>query len=70
VSRILINGKEVDTTSLVVDGIDTKDAPDFCDAYFSEGRFTDGTELTDDELWMLGDDHGDLLYEKVAGSLW
>jgi len=68
-SKILINGKEVDVDSLVVDGIDPKDAPDYCDAYFSEGCFKDGTEMSDDELWMLGED-GDLLYDHIIGTIY
>jgi hypothetical protein len=67
--KILINGKEVDTTSLVVDGLDITDAPDYCDAYFSEGCFKDGTEMSDDELWMLGED-GDLLYDHIIGTIY
>ncbi len=62
---IEINGKAVDITSLEVDGIDTRDYPDFSDAYFSAGSFEDGTELSDDELSQLRDDHSDLLYDKI-----
>jgi hypothetical protein len=62
---IMINGKAVDVTSLEVDGIDTRDYPDFSDAYFSAGSFEDGTELSDDELNQLRDDHSDLLYDKI-----
>jgi hypothetical protein len=64
-----INGKEVDMRSLEVDGVDTRDYPDFVDAYFSAGSFTDGTELSDDELNQLTDDHGDVLHELVYDSL-
>lgn len=64
-----INGKEVDMRSLEVDGVDTRDYPDFVDAYFSAGSFTDGTDLSDDELSQLTDTHGDVLHELVYDSL-
>ncbi len=62
---ITLEGKEVDTDTLEVDGIDTKDYPDFCDAYFSKGFFVDGTELTGDQLDQLGEHHREYLHEKV-----
>ena len=49
----IINGKEVDLKSLVFDGIDYEDAPDFCDAYISNAQFKDGTELSVEELELL-----------------
>lgn len=49
-------GKEIDYSTLEVDDINHRDAPDFTDAYFSYGEYTDGTQLTDDELNRLSDD--------------
>ncbi len=66
---ITINGKEVDVNSLQVDGVDTRDYPDFSDAYFSDGQFEDGSDMSDEELEMLRDEHGDLLHELVFDSL-
>ena len=57
--------KVVDTGSLEIDGVDGRDAPDFSDAYFSAGQFKDGTDMTDEELNELADEHPDLLYEKI-----
>ena len=48
----------VDLDSLVVDGIDHRDYPDFCDAYFSGGCYLDGTPLPDDVLEALSEDTG------------
>ena len=48
-----INNKTVDMSSIEIDGIDTDDYPDFCDAYISKAKFEDGTELTDTELELL-----------------
>ena len=59
-----INLSMVDYGSLEVDGIDTKDYPDFCDAYFCDGCYLDGTPLSDDILNLLSED-GDLVYEHT-----
>jgi len=65
----VINGKKVDTGSLELDGIDTKDYPDFADAYVAAASFEDGTPLTDDELQELHDKFPDFVYNKVVDSL-
>ena len=57
--------KVVDTGSLEIDGVDHRDAPDFSDAFFSAGKFKDGTDMTDDELIELADQHPDLLYDLI-----
>jgi len=57
--------KEVDHGTLEVDGIDASDYPDFADAYFSYGKYTDGTEMTDDELYQLADEDPGLLNDMV-----
>lgn len=64
---IIFNGKKV--VDLEVDGVDSRDYPDFSDAYFSYACYEDGTELTDDELNELTDKFGDVLYEKAYDSL-
>jgi hypothetical protein len=66
---IMVNGKEVDMRSLEVDGVDSRDYPDFSDAYISYATFTDGTELNDDEMNELNDTHGDLVHELVYDRL-
>ncbi len=62
---IKINGKEVNTKSIEIDGIDRRDYPDFVDAYASHAEFTNGEALTDDELDELTDKHSDLIQEKA-----
>jgi hypothetical protein len=52
-SRIVIN--------LEVNGVDSRDYPDFCDAYFSYAEWEDGTPLTDTELDRLTDERGDIV---------
>lgn len=60
---VMLNKKEVDMTSLEVDGVDPKDYPDFNDVFFSYGQFKDGTLLTDEELELLNERHGDLAWD-------
>jgi hypothetical protein len=59
----------VDYSSLVVGNIDTKDYPDFSDAYFESGYFLDGTELPDDILELLTED-SELLYDHVLRTIY
>jgi len=50
-----------------VDGIDTRDYPDFCDAFISEAWYKDTNgirELTETELDWLNEQH-DFVYEQV-----
>jgi len=57
-----INGKQVDVHSLEVVIPDTTDYPDFSDAYFGAGQYTDGTPIDDQDLDDLARTHGDLLH--------
>jgi len=60
--------KEVE--NLGVDGVDTKDYPDGCDAYFCEGwHIKEDRELTEDELISLGEDYPEVLNEMAYESL-
>jgi hypothetical protein len=61
--------REVDHSSLEVDGIDHSDYPDYVDAYFSYGKYMDGAEMTDDELSQLSDEDPDLLDTTVLDSI-
>jgi hypothetical protein len=63
----ILNGKNV--VNLQVDGVDSRDYPDFSDAYFSSGSYEDGTLLTDDELERLNDLAADVLWEMAYDSL-
>jgi len=57
-----INGKQVDVHSLEVVIPDTTDYPDFSDAHFASGQYTDGTPIDDQDLDDLARTHGDLLH--------
>ena len=43
----------VDYNTIIIDGIDMKDYPDFVDAYPDSAQYFDGTYLTEDELYIL-----------------
>ena len=63
-----LNGRKV--IDVEIDGVDTTDYPDFCDAYFSYAIFEDtGAELTDNELEQLTDENGDVINEMASGDL-
>lgn len=60
--------KEINYSSLELDGIDYNDAPDFCDAYFCYGEYTDGCELEDSVLEELS--CGDYKYEHIYNTVY
>ena len=64
-SHVIINGKQVDLGSVELDGVKSWDRPDYSDAYASAATFTDGTELTADELDELRDKHPDVINMKA-----
>jgi hypothetical protein len=61
--------KEIDFSSLQVDGIDTKDYPDFSDAFICYGEYTDGSPLEDVDLQALNDD-ASLIYKLVEQTIY
>lgn len=62
---VKVSDKEVDLNSIEVDGIDTKDYPDFCDAYVAYAEFIDGEPLNDTQLETLRDDYPEIVHEAV-----
>ena len=61
---MLLNGRKV--VDVEVDGVDTRDYPDFCDAYFAGAVYEDtGEELTDDELNELTDAYPEVVNEMA-----
>ena len=63
-NRCLIN-RIVDVSSLEIDGVDYRDAPDFCDAFFSAGQYEDGTKMSDEDLDALKENHPNLFYDLI-----
>ncbi len=71
VPTLTINIMKIDVNKLEniqVDGIDTRDYPDFVDAFISYAEM-DGVELTDEQLDELNDDYPDLIYDCVINHL-
>ena len=58
--------KKVDNVE--VEGIDTRDYPDFCDAFISYADYN-GIEMTDDQLEALNEDR-DFVYSAVENHLY
>jgi len=50
-----------------IDDIDTRDYPDFCDAYISEADY-DGVPMTDEQLEELNED-GAFVHEAIFDYL-
>jgi hypothetical protein len=57
--------KKID--NIEIDGIDTKDYPDFCDAYIVSADY-DGVPMNDEQLDKLNED-GDYVYEHIMDYL-
>ena len=63
-----LNGREVE--DIQVDGVDPRDYPDFCDAYFCSAVWVDtGKFLQDGDLEQLTDENPELLWEMAYESL-
>jgi hypothetical protein len=67
-TELELNGRTV--VDATIDGIDMRDYPDFCDAYFDSAFYEDGTALTDDELIELTDTNFDALHEAVYDTIY
>ena len=66
--------KKLDLNRLIVDvevdGIDTRDAPEFCDAYIQSAVWDDtGLALTEDELDLLNEED-DFVYQAVVDYIY
>ena len=56
--------------NIEVDGVDTKDYPDLCDAFIAYAEHKDETPLSDKELDELNNEYGDFVHEKAHESLY
>ena len=66
---VTVNNKEVDLGSIELFDVDTRDYPDFCDAYIGVATFVDGSELTEDECEKLQAACEDMISELAFESL-
>ena len=55
--------KQVLIKSIIIDGIDRRDYPDFCDAYITYAEWSDGSPLSDEDLEEFADENVDLTQE-------
>ena len=78
VSLPIVNLKDMETKKLklsevedlCVEGVNTRDYPDFCDAFFSSGwHIAENRELTEEELIQLSEDYPEELNEMAYQSL-
>ena len=53
---------------IVIDGLDTRDYPDFCDAFICDAT-VEGRKATDEELDQMNDD-GEFRYDQVMESVY
>ena len=66
-TEIFINNKLVDLNSLIIDGVNSYDYPDFTDAYIATGSYEDGTSIVDSDLDSLADMNPDLVNALANG---
>ena len=63
-----LHGRKV--VDVEVDGVDGRDYPDFCDAYFSYAVFEDtGEELDEEDMDLLNEVYPEVLNEMAYESL-
>lgn len=65
-----MNIKEINMKSLVVEDVDMRDYPKFCDAFISYAETVDGRELTEEELEALNLDNPELVLEAAHQTLY
>lgn len=54
--------------NIEVDGIDTRDYPDFTDSFIGYADYK-GKEMTDEQLDCLNDNYSDFVYEATMNHL-
>ncbi len=65
---LFLNGRPV--VDAEVDGVDSSDYPDFCDAYFCSAFYEDsGEALSDQDLELLQELFPEVLWDKCFDSL-
>lgn len=63
-----LHGRKV--VDVQVEGVDSRDYPDFCDAFFAYAVFQDtGEELDEEDIDLLNEVYPDILNEMAYDSL-
>lgn len=67
---VVINGKQVDVSSIEIDGVDKSQGYDdgTSEAYAVAAQFIDGTDLTERELDMLTDKYSDVIHDLAVDT--
>jgi hypothetical protein len=66
--QLILNDRLV--VDIEVDGVDSRDYPDFCDAYFCSAFYEDsGEALSDDDLVLLQELFPEVLWDKCFDKL-
>ena len=55
-------------TNIEIEGIDFKDAPDFCDTFIARADYK-REPMTDEQLDNLSDENSDFVYESVINQI-
>lgn len=61
----MLNINDVNLDTIIIDGIDRNDYPDFVDSYAEAACFKNGTELDELELDELSTEHCDVIQEMA-----
>jgi hypothetical protein len=51
-----------------IDGVDTKDYPDFCDAYITK-MYVDGLEASEEQIEWFSENYPEVINDKAFNSL-
>lgn len=61
---IKLNGRQV--IEIEIDGVDTRDAPDYADAFIAGAVWADtGHPLDENDIYKLQDENPELIYELI-----
>lgn len=70
-TRLGIEVNPMNVEDCSIDGINWRDAPDFCDAFISEAFWShSGHPLTEDELIELGECYPDFVQELIIDRIY
>ena len=60
--------KTLNIQTVQIEGVDTNDYPDFCDAFIAYAEWNDGTILTEDECEWQTNMHPDIVNQLATES--
>lgn len=65
---VKLNKRDVAVATIQVNGIDHSDYPDYANAYVDSAQYTDGTDLSFEELDQLQEQYPDVVYDIIVES--